>query len=255
MAKQTLLELTQNILSAMSSDEVNSITDTVESQQVAEEIRNTYFELYSNRNLNQFESLINLESLNDPDTPHVMTYPADVRQIRWIKYKNFRSNGRFDTVEYICPEDFIYRVVETSLGALTPYKTVTLLPTSSVTYSIAANRVPQYFTVFDKDKTVVFDSYDLESENFLTGSSALAWASQESSFVLEDDFIPDLEIQLFPHLLAEAKAACFVNLKEVSNSKEEQRARRQLVKSQNKTAKITDEDRGPFYHTDYSRRR
>jgi hypothetical protein len=40
LEKMTLLEMTQNILSAMNSDEVNSITDTVESLQVAEEIQN-----------------------------------------------------------------------------------------------------------------------------------------------------------------------------------------------------------------------
>ena len=48
MAKMTLLEMTQNILSAMDSDAVNSIGDTVESLQVADVIVETYYELFAN---------------------------------------------------------------------------------------------------------------------------------------------------------------------------------------------------------------
>ena len=46
-AEQTVLQLTQNILSAMSSDEVNSISDTVESMQVATILQNKYYDIVS----------------------------------------------------------------------------------------------------------------------------------------------------------------------------------------------------------------
>ena len=42
MPKMSLLEMTQDILSDMDSDEVNSINDSVESLQVLGIIKNTY---------------------------------------------------------------------------------------------------------------------------------------------------------------------------------------------------------------------
>jgi hypothetical protein len=41
MAKMTLLEIVQDILSDMDSDEVNSINDSVESLQLAQMIKST----------------------------------------------------------------------------------------------------------------------------------------------------------------------------------------------------------------------
>jgi hypothetical protein len=49
MAKMTLLEMTQDILSDMDSDEVNSINDSVESLQVAQIIKTTYFNIVNGR--------------------------------------------------------------------------------------------------------------------------------------------------------------------------------------------------------------
>ena len=43
MAKLTLLDMTQNILSALDSDPVDSIDETVEAVQVAELIKEAYF--------------------------------------------------------------------------------------------------------------------------------------------------------------------------------------------------------------------
>lgn len=43
--RKTLLEMVQDILSEMDSDEVNSINDTVEAEQVATIIKNCYLAL------------------------------------------------------------------------------------------------------------------------------------------------------------------------------------------------------------------
>ena len=58
--KYTLLEIVQEILSDMDSDEVNSIDDTVESQQVASIVRSAYMALMSNRNWAHLRKLVNL---------------------------------------------------------------------------------------------------------------------------------------------------------------------------------------------------
>jgi hypothetical protein len=48
MRKMTLLEMVQNIASALETDEVSSISDTVESLEIAEEIKTTFYEQFNN---------------------------------------------------------------------------------------------------------------------------------------------------------------------------------------------------------------
>lgn len=253
--KMTLLEMTQNILSSMNSDEVNSIGDTVESQQVANEIKTTFEELYTNRDIPELEGLINLEASGDPSRPNTLVVPADTDRIKWVKYRNYRNNDQFDTVEYLEPEEFIKRVVQQPLGNLTTYTTVPLLTTSPILYSIATNKAPGFYTIFDNDNTLVFDSFDDTYESNLTGSNAIGWGFKNFAFELTDNFVPPIDAHLFPHLLAEAKSACFINVKEVANSKEEQRARRQLVRSQIRLHKTNPQHKGSFAQNDYARKR
>jgi len=257
MHKMTLLEMTQEILSAMNSDEVNSISDTVESLQVAHEIRNTFRELYSNRDIAEFEGLVNLQAVGDASLPNRLVLPDNVLHIKWIQYRDFRTTtaNKFNYVDYLPPEEFVRRIVEMDIGSTTPYVDVPLLSTSPVTYAIKANSRPHFYTILDGDTTLVFDSFDEDYESYLSSSNAIAWAVQSRDFDLEDDFIPPIDANLFPHFLAEAKSACFINIKEVANSKEEQRARRQLIRTRNRLNKSADQREGVFDATDYSRNR
>lgn len=257
MAKMTVLQMTQNILSAMNSDEVNSITDTVESQQVAEEIRNTFIELYSNRDIAEFQSLINLATNNDAERPNTLVLPDNAARIKWVKYLNYRSGNtpEYKNVEYLPPETFIERIVEQGTNAYGTYITVPITDTSPLQYTINAEKAPQYYTVFDTDNVLVFDSIDILYEANLTGSNSLAWGYIEPTFELTDEFVPPIDANLFPHFLAEAKSVCFINVKEVANSKEEQRARRQLVRSQFRTDKTNGQRRGIFSGNGFARNR
>lgn len=82
--------MTQNILSGLSSDEVNSISDTTESMQVATIIQNKYLDIVSRVKLPEHEQLIELESSLDSTMPVMMFIPDGVTEIDWIKY--FDSN-------------------------------------------------------------------------------------------------------------------------------------------------------------------
>jgi hypothetical protein len=255
MQKMTLLQIVQNILSAMSSDEVNSISDTVESLQVAEEVKTTFYELYGNRDIATFEGLVTLESPASTTTPHLLTCPSNVSYIRWLKYRDHDASNdlMYKDVQYLEPEEFIKRIVEQPDPASAV--NVTLVPTSTVTYPIANDRAPQYYTILDDDQTLVFDAYNAAQESYLTGSNSLAWAVQFKEFQLSDSFIPPIDANLFPHFLHECRSACFVNIKEVANSKEEQRARRQLVRSQTRLGRTSAQKKGVLSHVDYSRKR
>jgi hypothetical protein len=256
LEKMTLLEITQNILSAMNSDEVTSIADTVESLQVAEEVRTAFRDLYSNHDLATFEGLVNLESPGEITTPNVLTLPENVQLLKWFKYRdttNTDNNTGFKDLCYLDPETFTRMIIEQPRPA--DATDVALMPFSPVTYPINNLKAPQYYTILDDDRTLVFDSFDSASESFLTGSNSIAWAIQYKVFDLVDDFIPPIPANEFPRLLAEAKAFCFVNIKEMNNPLEEQRAHRQKVATQRRRSIVPGQQKGALSGVDYSRKR
>jgi hypothetical protein len=256
MEKMTLLEMTQNILSAMNSDEVNSIADTVESAQVAEEIRTTFDELYTNHDLGVFEGLVNLDSLADTTHPNTLLLPSNVQLLRWVKYRDFRNTSGtliYKDLCYLSPESFLKNIVEQPSPS--SFVNVTLTTTSSVVYPIANNRVPNYFTIFDENQTLVFDSFDATHESYLTGANCVAWAVQYKSWTHTDTFVPPIPASEFPRFLAEAKSACFINYKEIANSNEQTRARRQKVLTQRRPTSVVGDRKGYADNVDYSRKR
>lgn len=88
MAKFTLLDMTQNILSRMSSDEVNSISDSPEALQVAMILKNKYFDLINRVNLPDHDQLVQLDPSIDATSPNLMYVPAGIGDIKWLKYFN-----------------------------------------------------------------------------------------------------------------------------------------------------------------------
>ncbi len=86
--KFTLLDMTQNILSAMSSDEVNSISDTTESMQVAQIIKNKYYDIVARGELPEHQELFQLDPSTDGSTPVLMFVPDGVSKIESIRYFN-----------------------------------------------------------------------------------------------------------------------------------------------------------------------
>jgi hypothetical protein len=246
--KLTLLEMTQNILSSMDSDEVNSIGDTVESLQVAEEIRNTYFELSSALKIPSNQKLRTLEPLSDPTRPNYLKIPEGVQSVEWIQYEN--SAGVYQDVRYVSPEDFIRRTQWFTTNE--PVIEVSDPEFINIKFRIRNNADPTVWTTFNNE-LIVFNSYNVALDSSLQESKSLCGAYETPNFVLSDDFIPELDIFRFPLLLATAKAACFVNFKQISNANEERRSRRQMVRAQNDLWRAG--QRRPYNRTpDYGRR-
>jgi hypothetical protein len=226
----TLLEMVQNILSALDSDEVNDINDTLEAIQVAEVIKETFFEQFNNIETPSSRSLIKLDALSDVNSPNYLEYNEDLKDIHWIKYKNDRANGKFETVCYVTPEEFLEICL--SYTSTTDNVFLTTDPISGVQYYIKNNRAPAYYTCFD-ETYLAFDSYDVTYDATLQSSKTIVYGTKHPAFSMTNDFTPPIPHNLFPLLLAEAKSTCFLNLKQVASSKEEQRARRQRIRMQN----------------------
>jgi hypothetical protein len=249
MARLTLLDIVQNILSALDSDEVNSISDTVEAEQVAQIVKETYEELFSNTDKPSLKTIMQLDALSNVDRPNYLLIPESVDNIDWVKY-DYRTNNQTDyrDITYLCPEEFLHLVSQQGSQS----NTVEITDDSGVRFWIRNDQNPLYWTTFDNE-TIVFDAYDANLDTTLQNSKSMAWVTKAAIFELSDDFIAPIEAKQFPLLLAEAKSVAFLNLKQVSSAKEEQRSRRQRVRAQNDLWRA--DQRRPYNRSpDYGRR-
>lgn len=230
MAKMTLLEMVQDIASALDSDDVNSISDTVEAMQIAREVKTAYFETLATLNIPTNDSLILLDGLGDLTKPNYLKIPETVKQITFFKYDRQNNGlvGDYIDVTYLPPEEFIYRIVGN--GPLED--TAIITDFSGAKLTCLTNQDPTYWTTFD-NTYLVTDSYNIAVDDTLQQTKSLCWGQNNIQFTLQDDYIPVLDDDLFPLLLAESKSACFANLKQMPSPKDEQRAHRQLVRAQN----------------------
>lgn len=210
MAKLSLLDMTQNILSALDSDPVNSIDDTVESVQVAEVIRECYYDLMSQREWPFLRKLTTLDGLGDTTNPTHMGISDTHNKVYWIKYNK-------KEVTYMSPDLFhnmiALRVPQTGVINNDGY---------------VINADPTYWTSYD-DQTIVFDGYNSAVDTTLQSSKSAVYVLTQAPWTHTDNYIPDIPEKVFPTLLAEAKATCFLNLKQQQNPREERRAQRGRV--------------------------
>lgn len=226
MARETLLDVVQDVLSDMTSDPVNSISDTFESQQVARVVKSTYFDMFNERVWPHTGQLFKLTSSSDSTKPCHMRIEDEIRSIEWVKY-NCRKVGdnrdNYLTIKYMRPEDFIDYVMtrDTSNANVT-----VSMDYNGTPLFVLKNEAPTYWTTFD-DEHLVFDSYDAEVDDILQTSKTQVYGYAEPDWRMEDDFVPDLPSKAFTLLKNEVKSRCFLLLKEVFNQKAEQAATRQ----------------------------
>ena len=225
-AKKTLLELVQDILSDMDSDEVNSIDDTIESTQVAQIVRSTYEAMMSNRNWPHQKRLLTLTPSGDNSLPTHMTMQEEVKEMVSIKYNTAKladgTRRLYKTINWIEPDDFL----RVSNARNTDDPNVDVILDNGIELLIVNNQAPRYYTSFN-DNTLIFDAYDNEVDDTIQASKmqALAYVMLEWSHV--DDFIPDLPAEAFTALLEEAKSRCVVKLKQSTDPTAATEARRQ----------------------------
>lgn len=226
MSKMTLLELTQSCLSAMNSDDVNSITDTEEALQVSAIIEDTHNELMTRSDWNHLKLPIPLLSLADSDYPTTLQLPSTVVDISMVRY-NCKTSvfdaDNFKKLTYKDPNDFLDSVLSRSSTA-SNVESKTVKGSTAPIY-VLNDSPPSFWTSFDEEY-LTFDAYVADVENTLQGAKSIVYATQLPSFTMDDTFVPNLPATMFPQFLAECKKACFFYLKEQMSPVDEKRALR-----------------------------
>ena len=226
--KYTLLELTQAVLSSMDSDEINSITDTVESQQVVEVIKTVYDDIISRGDLTTNKTPFNLTASTDATKPILMTMPEGIERIEWIKYDTQQVDDTvpsWTNMTYLPPLDFIDYMHSGNLEGDEIESFEHTMDGFVLTFTFRNDIAPHYYTSFD-DSEIFFDSYDSEVDSTLQSSKSLCYGLKVTDFEKTDSFTPELQPQQFALLLNEAKSLAWVELKQSQHGKAEQTARR-----------------------------
>lgn len=239
--RTTLLSMVQSILSDMDSEDVNSISDTVEAQQIASVIQDTYFNLISAREIPEHKQMLQLTSLSNSQKPTHFRYPNNTKEIEVLFYNTATSGSTYTQVYFLEPIDFLNRVDETATNVL-QVGTVA----GEVPVFVYTDRMPKYYTSFDDDN-IIMDAYNSSIESTLQTSKSRAYGTIYPTFSITDSFEPDLDDTMLPYLLAEAKSTCFSLFKSGSDPKVEQAARRLKSYVQNDMYKTRRENKRPKY--------
>lgn len=223
--KMTLFEIVSDILNEMDSDAVNSISDTIESEQVAQIVKSCYYEMMGNRNWPHLRKLFQMEHAGDLTKPNYLKIPDSLKELELFRYECQSEDGNIvqKEIKFEYPDVFLKRISSRNSNNS---DISTVIDYSGSKLLILNNAAPSYWTSFD-DKYIVTDSYDSQEDDTLKKSKTSCLGYIHPSWTHSDTFIPDLPSEAFPALLAEAKSTSFNSVKQMMNQKAEQKASRQ----------------------------
>lgn len=239
--KRTLLEIVQSILNDMDSEAVNSISDTVEAQQIASVVEDTYYNIIAAREIPEHKQLLQVTSLSDSSRPTHFHYPTNTKEIEKLFYNIGTSGANWGEIKFVEPLDFLNRMDDQATGIVVATDVAGGTP-----LYIRNDRMPTYYTSFD-DYNIVMNAYDASVESILQQSKTRAYGTVYPTFSQTDSFTPDLDDTLLPYLLAESKSVCFSLFKSGSDPKVEQAARRLKSYVQNDKYRTKRENKRPHY--------
>lgn len=226
--KRTLLELTQDILASMDGDEVTAITDTAESAQVANIIRQCFYEIAANAKLPEHFSIFELTETST-SSPTIMTKPTDVISLSWVKYDNMLTADSpvtdYREVTFV-PWDQFHRAMMMSDSDDTEVTRFNYtVGSDTIPFIYRTDRFPMFYSTYN-DSTIVFDSINTDEDTFMRKTKTMCYGLKESSWSHTDSAVPSLDHKLSNLLFQNAKAQCFMELKQVENPSAERKSRR-----------------------------
>lgn len=250
----SVLDVVQRVLSSMDGDEVNSISDTTESAQVATCAETVYNDIIQGSDPPEDYRFFGLTASTNPAYPIVMYRPLGFESVDWIKYKCTLQDTT-DGVQYwtlmkpILVDEFLKRQDGLSLDDPRTAQMNLVLPNTTLQILYYTDVAPSYYTSFD-DETIIFNSIDTSVDTTLQNSKSLAYGQYSNQFLMIDGFVPAFDSQVHQLWLHETKALASAELRQVTNASAEKSARKTWIKLQDDKQAINTGsyyDRYPHY--------
>ena len=229
--KLSLLDIVQDVLNDIDSDEVNSIDDTVEAAQVAAIVKSTYFAMMSNRNWAHLRKPIQLIPTTDLSQPTQVYVKDEIKELIFINYDCRKTpyanpegtKAAWVEMKWREPDDFLR--ITNSYNELDS-NVLTVQTEGQLDIKIKTDVSPTIYTSFD-DRTLIFNAYDRVRESNLESTYFQAMAYVMPKWIPSDDFVPDLPDEAFSALVEECKSRASLKLRQVADQKSEQESVRQ----------------------------
>jgi hypothetical protein len=251
---KTVLQLVQSILNDMDSEPINALGDSLEAEQVASILSDTFQDIVYTEDLPEHRELLKLTAASDSAAPTQYTYADNVIRVHRVWYDIQENTTPTDAarvyheITWCDPMDFIDRM--DSVGSSgTDYDTI-LENSSGTTLRIVNNQHPSYYTSFD-NKTIVMNSYNSTYDTTLQASKVRAYGAVVPTIDTTDgSHVVDLSPAHTQYLLRETLSRCFETLKGGTTPKMEQNTRRVRFYLQNDRYRTVQ----PNNRNDYGRR-
>lgn len=237
--KYNLLQIVQRTLSSMDSDEVDTIDETQESEQIVLIAEEVFFDLINYEEWPHLQKISTLDGLSDVSFPHVMQLPETYRYINYIRYDVSDSGERdeYVNIHYKEPVEFLDLVLARN-SLESNVETYSDKGDSQVNLYILNDKAPTYYTSFD-DEYLTFDSYKSTQDTTLQSSKSLIVGEIVPPWSQDDQFVPDLPEHAFPLYLAQVKRASHLYLKQ-ADSPHDQRKELQNISRLRRTKQRVD---------------
>lgn len=248
--KYTLLELIQRILSSIKGEEVNSYDDTAESLVVRDIIKECFYNITSTQDFPELKTLFELTASGDNAKPTLMTLPADVAGLEWVKYNKIADGEtapNFQYVSYLPLADFMemiheFDTTDSTVGTFN----VTTGSSDTIEFYYRNDGPPMYYTSFD-DNTLIFDSYDSAVDTTLQKAKTLCYGLKSTTWTDSNSFTLPLDAQQFNILLKEAKAVAWEELRQTANQTAAMQVRRAKIAAEKKKDRVNYDHKGYYY--------
>ncbi len=246
MALKTVLEYTQACLSTMDSDNVDDIADTVEAGQVANLLKDTYYELINRQEWEFLNGPISLVAAVDVADRTRFTVANTLRHLKALWYNVSNSGGtERRKLHYLEPVDFLDRFS----GAEGDNKQLVSLG-SQLQFYVYTDRMPYFYTTFD-DQSVHCEAVDLTIESTLQTQKVSAYGVAIPAFQVTNVFVPTLPEHMIPLLQASLNSAAHLYFKQQESAVDTARERRQLARARMENSKVA--ARESYYANQFGR--
>lgn len=235
--KKNLLSIVQEVLISINGDNVSSIADTEEANDIATIAQGVYFDMVTRGTIPETREVIQLTAVADSERPTYFQIPDNVKFIERLDYDVSTTSGTttFRTLTWYHPTEFLDIAMTKNVNDTTHQLMLDI--NNNTTLVIRNNAMPNRFTSFD-DKHIVCDSFDSAEESTLQTSKTRAYVVKVPVFTLSDTFIPEIDEGNFRAFVNEVRSTSAAILNRQVNPKLEQGARKQRMLTQNDKLRV-----------------